>query len=650
MELSKTHKISIFAVLILLLFSGAGWKSYNYLDNFENRILPNTYLGEVNISKMDRNELQNFLQEMNDKLFSEGIVVNYQKDNKKEEFVLNPMIVVGQKGGNSISLVNTDINSEVKRLIGYKSNSTFGKIKELVQNLNKQKQHQLNTIELDKNRIISIMKDNVSSFEQQPKQAELKITSVNPVEYEISSSSPGVVYQYDQALAGIKKQWSKLRVPEVELVRKQVDPKLTKADIKQKLSNLKNILSSDININYSKNDRQYSWSLKPTEISKWLEVQQVSGTTKLALNKDSVKKYFVENIAPQVEVEAKNAKFEISTSTAKKRVTQFQPDQEGLKLDYKKNFSQINEIITKRNQNKTTSSSIKLAVTTEQPEVTTKEVNELGIEEKLGTGVSDFSGSPSNRIHNIKVGMRKLDGMIIQPGETFSAVESTKPYTRAAGYLAELVIKGEKIKPELGGGLCQIGTTLFRMAMESGMPIKERRNHSLVVQYYTDPVNGNPGTDATLYNPKPDFRFKNDTGNPILLETKMDLPNRKLYFTLWGQDDGRSKSSYTHPTVSQWFEPGKPQYRSTTNLPPGKVECQKAHRGANATFTYKRVLPNGETKERVFSSHYRPLPKICLVGVKQKCKQSDNKTPEKCNEKAVDILGSEQKKKENKTS
>ena len=68
--------------------------------------------------------------------------------------------------------------------------------------------------------------------------------------------------------------------------------------------------------------------------------------------------------------------------------------------------------------------------------------------------------------------------------------------------------------------MCQIGTTLFRMSMNSGMPIVQRVNHSLVVSYYADPVNGNPGTDATVYVPYVDFKFNNDTGNYLLLQTE----------------------------------------------------------------------------------------------------------------------------------
>ena len=161
--------------------------------------------------------------------------------------------------------------------------------------------------------------------------------------------------------------------------------------------------------------------------------------------------------------------------------------------------------------------------------------------------------------------------------------------------------------------MCQIGTTLFRMAMNAGMPITERRNHSLVVGYYADPVNGNPGTDATLYEPLVDFKFLNDTGNYLLLQAEIDYKKQQLTFTLWGKSDGR-KGWYTHPTVSRWIPAGEPKDIEVDNLKPGEKKCQNAFRGAVASFTYTRVTPSGEKIDRVFDSYYRSLPKICLVG------------------------------------
>ena len=149
--------------------------------------------------------------------------------------------------------------------------------------------------------------------------------------------------------------------------------------------------------------------------------------------------------------------------------------------------------------------------------------NDLGIKELLGSGHSNFYGSSANRRHNIRVGSNKLSGMIIKPGEEFSLVKALGDVNKETGYLFEMVIKGNKTVPEYGGGLCQVATTLFRAALQSGLPITERRNHSYRVSYY-EPA----GTDATIYSPHPDLRFINDTGNNILIQARFE--SNDIYF------------------------------------------------------------------------------------------------------------------------
>jgi vancomycin resistance protein YoaR len=135
-----------------------------------------------------------------------------------------------------------------------------------------------------------------------------------------------------------------------------------------------------------------------------------------------------------------------------------------------------------------------------------------------------------------------------------------------------------------------------------------------VVSYYNDPANGNPGTDATIYEPYPDFKFTNDTGHFILFEAEMLEEKQELHFTFWGTSDGR-EGSYTPPVVLRWIPTGEPKRVETLDLPPGKEECQAAHVGADTTFTYHVTKSDGSVEKRVFESHYRPIPQICLVGV-----------------------------------
>lgn len=238
------------------------------------------------------------------------------------------------------------------------------------------------------------------------------------------------------------------------------------------------------------------------------------------------------------------------------------------------------------------------------------DADRLGIHDLLGVGQSNFSGSPSNRRKNIALGARKVDGSLIPTSTEFSLLHTLGSIDEASGWLPELVIKGNKTEPELGGGLCQIGTTVFRTALASGLPITQRQNHSYRVRYY-EPA----GTDATIYDPAPDFRFKNDTPGAILI-TK-DLQGDTVRFLMWGTSDGRLAST-TAPVLSNVVEPPPKKVIETLSLPPGTTKCtETAHSGVTAVFDYSVTYADGEAKKTTFRSVYRPWQAVCLVGVSQ---------------------------------
>ncbi|MEK7452198.1 MAG: VanW family protein, partial [Patescibacteria group bacterium] len=318
----------------------------------------------------------------------------------------------------------------------------------------------------------------------------------------------------------------------------------------------------------------------------------------------------------------KNARFKI----ADKRVTEFVQNVDGRSVDELALYRDTLEAISKNVEPAQTNQPISLTMEIQKAPITTASVNDLGITDKLGEGYSTYKGSPKNRKKNIQNGVRLLNGLLIAPGDTFSLLEALRPFTIENGYLPELVIKGDKIEPELGGGLCQIGTTTFRAVMHAGLPILERSNHSLMVSYYNDPINKNPGTYATIYEPAPDFKFLNDTGYYLLLSAENLTDKQQLRFTFWGTSDGR-KGTYSPPIILKRFPVGEPIMTESVDLKPGEEKCQEAHAGANATFTYTIKHPDGTQTDKIFNSHYRPLPKMCLIGVAEKEQIETEPTP-----------------------
>ena len=230
----------------------------------------------------------------------------------------------------------------------------------------------------------------------------------------------------------------------------------------------------------------------------------------------------LQTIASEINLPARNARLQMIDN----QLTVTAPSEKGRETLIDGNFDILAQ------QVKTNKRELALLTRETGAEVTADNIDELGVKELIAVGQSNFAGSPSNRRHNIRVGADKLNGILIKPGEEFSLVNSIGEVNAEAGYLPELVIKENKTIPEYGGGLCQIATTAFRVAVNGGLDITERQSHSYAVSYY------NPqGTDATIYIPHPDLRFINDTPAYILLQTKVE--GNLLTFEFYGVSDGR---------------------------------------------------------------------------------------------------------------
>lgn len=284
------------------------------------------------------------------------------------------------------------------------------------------------------------------------------------------------------------------------------------------------------------------------------------------------------------------------------RATEFVPGHAGIVLNREQSISVIIQSIFSGQDN------VQLAVEEAPAKVQLAGTNKLGINKLVARGVSDFKGSPKNRIHNINVGARRFDGLIIPAGSTFSFTQNLGDVDAKTGYLPELVIKGDKTEPEFGGGLCQVSTTAFRAILNGGLPVVERRNHSYRVAYY-EPA----GTDATIYQPYPDLKFKNDTPGSILMDTYIE--GTKLYFDFYGTDIGRT-TELDGPHVFNVTPYPEPIYIDTSTLEPGVTKkVDTAHQGADAVLNRKIFINGKLVSEDSFKSHYIPWPAKYLRGV-----------------------------------
>lgn len=251
-----------------------------------------------------------------------------------------------------------------------------------------------------------------------------------------------------------------------------------------------------------------------------------TNSSTFALNESAVKQYLTQ-LKDETRVLPINARFSVDEET--NRVSVFSPSRDGSEI----NIAASLEMIKNALQSGRTDSAISLTTTSIPPDVAETNANTLGIKNFLGEGRTNFSGSPKNRIHNITRALEQYQGVLLTPGEEFSFVKLLGEVDGEHGYLPELVIKHGKTEPEFGGGICQVSTTLFRAALNTGMKITMRRNHAYPVSYYKP-----YGMDATIYIPSPDLRFVNNTPAHILIQGAIE--GKELVFRFYGTSDGRS--------------------------------------------------------------------------------------------------------------
>jgi len=254
-------------------------------------------------------------------------------------------------------------------------------------------------------------------------------------------------------------------------------------------------------------------------------------------------------------------------------------------------------------------SDIILPVSEQQPiiHVLDSTLSDRGITEVVTIGESNFAGSTVNRRHNIAVGLEKFNGHIIPQDTVFSFNETLGPVNGATGYRKELVILGDKTLPDYGGGLCQVSTTAYRGVWEYGFPIEQRRNHSFAVSYYAP-----QGTDATIYPPYTDIKFRNDSSGDLLMQTYFE--GDQAYFIYYGTKDDRM-AEVIGPYVWDRRSPPVDRIEYTDTLAPGaKKKVGTAVPGMQAAWFRIVQSPDSEERTEPVYSFYEARPNFTQVG------------------------------------
>ncbi len=376
----------------------------------------------------------------------------------------------------------------------------------------------------------------------------------------------------------------------VKLNLEEEEPEVTTEEAKKLLPQVKKLLSRPILLNY----QTESWVLKPEDLAPMISFKKYP-TFQLTLKEKELKLY-LKLLMKEYEVKPVNASFKVYGGSVS-----VVPAREGKEVDVEAARKDILKFAFDGER------IVELKLKKVQPELTTEEAQAMGIKERISSFTTYFDPSQAARVNNIRLLSKSLDGALIPPGKVFSVNQWIGPRTAEKGYKeAPTIVKG-KLVPSLGGGVCQVATTLFNAVFFAGLPVLERHNHSFYISKYPK------GRDATLSYGSLDLKFKNDTANYILI--KSFVGSGSLTISLYGYSPGIKVEYETSPFIN--IRPFKTEIIKDPNLLEGKEEIEEKGVNGGTVVVKRKVYREGVLiREDRFVSYYRAKPEIKRVGTK----------------------------------
>jgi vancomycin resistance protein YoaR len=447
-------------------------------------------------------------------------------------------------------------------------------------------------------------------------EASLKIEGTNVV------TQPGQVgreLKIDATLVYLAAQLQTFRDGEVPLVVQEMQPQLL--DLSAQADAARQILSQPLTLNMPNAGDSGPFIYNPEVLANLVVAQRIQDgdqqRIQVLLNPRGLKDLLTP-VKEQVDRLPADAKFVFNDQTLQLDVTE--DSRVGRALDIDASIKAINEAIGRGEH------TVSLIVNEAQPRVAaTATGQELGITQLIWAETSYFYGSSAERIQNIQAAAKQYHGLLVAPGETFSMGEHLGDVSLDNGFAEALIIYGGRTIKGVGGGVCQVSTTLFRAVFNAGFPIVERTPHAYRVSYYEQNAGGGvdprlAGLDATVYFPLVDFKFTNDSPYWILMETYMG--SSSLTWKFYSTSDGRSVTYDTTGPTDVVSAPS-PLFEENPELNKNEMkQVDWAANGADVNVT-RTVWKNGAVYfQDTVTTHYEPWQAICQYG-------PDSKNPEK---------------------
>ncbi len=448
---------------------------------------------------------------------------------------------------------------------------------------------------MDSQSLSAVMEQIAREIERKPVNAGIRIKNA---QVEVIPNQVGIQVKRAQALSLIRAKLFALDKRQVNLPSTILAARISDGDIIEALKDVRLMLKTPITLKYDK----YSWEIPPEKIGELIEFKEVEESKgrgkrvilRAHLHEGRVKEY-IKEITKNFNIPPRDAEFRVNGP----KVTII-PSQYGREVDADAAFDGINRAVRDKPPRE-----VSLTTRVVEPNLTTEEAKAMGIRERISTFTTSYNPNHKTRTHNIHLLAKSLDGTIVPPREVFSFNETVGPRTAEKGYMeAPMILNGELV-PAIGGGVCQVTTTLFNAVFFAGYPVVERQNHSFYISRYP------AGRDATVSYPKPDFKFRNDTSAHLLI--KAWCTPSTITIAIYGTDFGTEVSYTTSPFTN--LKPYPIEYKEDPALPKGEQVVEEKGVEGREIAVIRMVKRKGAVvRENRFISRYRPKAAVVRVG------------------------------------
>jgi vancomycin resistance protein YoaR len=583
----------VFGLLAMVLLIG-------FEIAYANRIYPNVYVNDIDLSGLSLEEAYSRLSEDIAYTYEGQIEITYQ--------------------GQGWQATPLDLGYRVDLEVSAQQAYNVGRRRWLIPNLIEKGRAwfegvQLSPVALYDERIAQNFINAIADEINVP--VEEAALSLEGTEVIVQSGQVGRQVDVDRSLAAIAVALQAMENISVPLVVDETPPVILDASAQAELAH--KILSEPLELVAPAvgEFEEENWTITPDSLANLLVISRSDheigeeSTYEITLNESQFTLY-LNGLVSRVKVEPVNTRFMFNDDTRELEV--IKPAVIGRNLNIQSSLDHINE------QLQAGEHSITLQFDTITPEITDAVMGEeLGIVELVEERTTYFYGSDAARVQNIETASAQFHGLLIPPGATFSMAQALGNISLENGYAEALIIYGGQTIQGVGGGVCQVSTTLFRTAFFAGFPIVERHAHAYRVSYYEyDPGRiRNPqwaGFDATVYVPIVDLKFTNDTDHWLLMETYVYRGSEALTWKFYSTDDGRTVEWNTTGPRNIVDAP-EPLYRENPDLQKGVIkQVDYAADGADINVT-RTVYKGGSIHfSDSFFTHFRPWQEINEYG------------------------------------